>query len=71
MSGAVPCPPSSANSSISDMDDLMHKLVSTVLVAVLLAGVSALSVANRRRKAARDDATAPAPSSNDGPSSHA
>jgi hypothetical protein len=42
------------------MDDLMHKLVSAVIMAVLLAGVGALSVASRRRKVARAEAAAPA-----------
>jgi hypothetical protein len=44
------------------MDELMHKLVSAVLVAVLLAAVSALSVATRKRKVAREEAAAPTPS---------
>ncbi|GAA4539236.1 hypothetical protein [Amycolatopsis samaneae] len=41
--------------------DLPHALVSAVIVAALLAGVSALSVAARKRKVARAEAAAPAP----------
>lgn len=43
------------------MDELMHKLVSAVIVAVLLTVVSAISVATRKRKVARAEAAAPAP----------
>lgn len=43
------------------MDELMHKLVSAAVVAVLLAGVGALSAATRRRKVARAEAAAPLP----------
>lgn len=39
----------------------MHRLVSAVIVAVLLAVVSAISVATRKRKVARAEAAAPAP----------
>ncbi|RAG82520.1 hypothetical protein DN069_27095 [Streptacidiphilus pinicola] len=43
------------------MDELMHKLVSAVLVALLLTVVSAISVATRKRKVARAEGAAPAP----------
>ncbi|MFF2147714.1 hypothetical protein [Kitasatospora sp. NPDC058190] len=43
------------------MDLLLHKIVSAVITAVLLTLVSALSVAARKRKVRRAEATAPAP----------
>ncbi|MEU9118919.1 hypothetical protein AB0C96_03495 [Streptomyces sp. NPDC048506] len=43
------------------MTDLLHKLVSAVLTGGLIALVGALSVAVRRRRVAREEASAPAP----------
>jgi hypothetical protein len=43
------------------MDLFLHKIVSAVITAVLLTMVSALSVAARKRKVRRAEATAPAP----------
>ncbi|GAU69303.1 hypothetical protein SSP35_11_01220 [Streptomyces sp. NBRC 110611] len=43
------------------MDDLLHKLVSAVITGALIALVGALSVAVRRRRVAREEAAAPAP----------
>ncbi|MFF4406889.1 hypothetical protein ACFY2W_02450 [Streptomyces sp. NPDC001262] len=40
------------------MDDLLHKLVSGAITGGLIALVGALSMAARRRRAARDEAAA-------------
>ncbi|SHM48707.1 hypothetical protein [Streptomyces yunnanensis] len=43
------------------MNDLLHKLVSTVITGALIALVGYLSVTVRRRRVAREEAAAPAP----------